>query len=128
MQEADEVAMEEEDGVHVIDEKYEADEVLRMGMVAAMNEERPELDQAIQDDKKGKVIVEEDIEVPLVEKSTESEPLVYTSNQEVKDTPIEDTSTEDEQEEDVGKMVEKFFVEWNETLAVLLVHILVGKW
>jgi len=37
----------DEDGVHTTDEKYEADKVLRIGMVAAKNKEKPELDQAI---------------------------------------------------------------------------------
>ena len=75
MQEADEVAVEEEDGVQAADKKYEANEVLRMGMVIAKNEEKPELDQVIQNDKKGMVIAE-DIEVPLKEKVAESEPFV----------------------------------------------------
>ena len=44
VQETDEVAVEEEDGVHAADEKY--DEVLRMGMVVAKNEEQFELNQA----------------------------------------------------------------------------------
>lgn len=39
-----------------------------MGMVATKNEEKPKLDQPIQNDKKGKAIVEEEIEVPLEKK------------------------------------------------------------
>lgn len=107
VQEADEVALEEEDcdeySFHAADERYEANEVLRIGMEVARNEEKLELDQAIQDDKKGLVIAKKVIEVPLEEKSPESEPLVYTSNQEVKD------------------------VVRNKTLPVLISHIPVGE-
>ena len=68
-------------------------------MEVARNEGKPELDQTIQDDEKGLVIAEEVIEVLLQEKFVESEPLVYTCNQEEKDV--------------VG----------NKTLAVLIIHI-----
>ena len=95
------------DSVLAADEEYEADKVLSIGMVAAKNEDKPELDRAIQAAKEVLVIAEETIEVPLKEKSTESGLLVCTSNQEVKDTPIEDTSTKDEEGEDVGKTVEE---------------------
>jgi len=115
------------DSVLAADEEYEADKVLSIGMVAAKNEDKLELDRAIQAAKEVMVIAEETIEVPLKEKSTESGLLVCTSNQEVKDTPIEDTSTKDEEGEDVRKKVEEFFVEGNETLAALLVHISIAE-
>jgi len=83
-QEAEEAALEDEDSnedsVHEADDRYEADAVLRIGMVVARNEEKPELDQTIQDDKKGLAIAEEVIEVLLEEKFVENEPLVYTCN------------------------------------------------
>jgi len=44
VQEADEAALEKKDSVHAADEKYEVDEVLRIGMVAAKNEEKLEWD------------------------------------------------------------------------------------
>jgi len=48
VQEADEIALEEEDcdedSIHLADERYEPDEVLRIGMVVVRNEEKPELD------------------------------------------------------------------------------------
>ena len=71
------------------------------------------------------VIVEEAIKVPLTEKSAGNGFLVYTSNREVKDTPIEDTSTKEK--EDIGKLVGKFFGEGNETFAALIVLISIGK-
>ena len=104
MQEADKVVVEEEDGIHTADENYEADEVLRMRMVAAKNEEKSEWDQEIQNDTKGMVIAEGAITVPLEEKSAKSGPLVYTSNQEVKNTPIEEISIEDKEVKDAMKL------------------------
>jgi len=104
VQEADKVVVEEEDGIHTADENYEADEVLRMRMVAAKNEEKSEWDQEIQNDTKGMVIAEGAITVPLEEKSAKSGPLVYTSNQEVKNTPIEEISIEDKEVKDAMKL------------------------
>ena len=83
VQEADEVAMEKEDGVHAADAKYETNKVITMGIVAAKNEEKPELIQAILNDKKEKAIVEEEIEVLPEEILVESVPRVYTRNQQV---------------------------------------------
>ena len=72
VQEADEVAVEEEDGVHVADEKYEANEVLRMGMVATKNKEQSKLNQVIQNDKKEKAIVAEEIKEDELEGDVQS--------------------------------------------------------
>ena len=85
------------------------------------------MDQAIQNNKKGMVIAKEAIALPLEEKSVEGESLVYTSSQEEKDAPLEEVSIEEEEGEEVVKMVEEFFVDGNEALAILLVHIPVGE-
>jgi len=72
--------VEEEDGVHAADAKYETDKVITMGIVVAKNEEKPKLDQTILNDKKEKAIVEEEIEVLSEEIFVESVSGVYSSN------------------------------------------------
>ena len=75
LQKVEEVALEEEDcekdSVHAANERYEANEVLRIGMAVARNKEKPKLDQIIQDDKGGMAATRGTIEAPPEEKSVE---------------------------------------------------------
>lgn len=50
-------------------------------MVVAGSEERAELDQTIQDDKKGMLVTREVIEAPLEEKSVEMNLITIVKNQ-----------------------------------------------
>lgn len=81
VQGADIAAMEEEGGVHTTKEEYKADEVLRTRMVVARKEDSPA--DLIDLQKLQRKELEKFLYQVLEEKFVKSEPLVYSSKQQV---------------------------------------------